>query len=75
MPSAKRILILTLSVRLPSFPDNCACSNSRWLTGNDTYIGSWLTMVVSTPLSGPTTLPMVTLVLLTLPSIGEVMSV
>ena len=34
--------------------------NSRWLTGKVTYIGSWLTMVVRTPLSGPTTLPFVT---------------
>ena len=40
-----------------------------------TYIGSWLTMTVSGPLCGVTTLPFVMLVLPTLPAIGETISV
>ena len=56
-------------------PALLARRNSRWLTGNVTYIGSWLTMVVSTPLSGPTTLPLVMLVRPILPPIGAMMSV
>ena len=56
-------------------PLSWARRNSRWLTGNVTYIGSWLTIMVSTPLSGPTTLPFVMLVLPILPAIGETMSV
>ena len=56
-------------------PLNCACRSSRWLTGKLMYIGSWLTISVRTPLAGPTTLPAVTLVLLTFPEIGEAMSV
>ncbi len=36
-----------------------------------TYIGSWLTMVVSTPDPGLTTLPSVTAVRPILPSIGD----
>jgi hypothetical protein len=50
-------------------------TNSRWLTGNVTYIGSELTIVVSTPESGPTTFPRVTAVRPMRPSIGELMSV
>ena len=49
--------------------------NSRWLTGKTTYIGSRLTIVVSTPESGPTTLPLVTLDRPTSPVIGDVISV
>lgn len=43
--------------------------------GKVTYIGSWLTMVVSTPEDGLTTLPSVTAVRPILPSMGDVMSV
>ena len=49
--------------------------NTRWLTGNVTYIGSRLTSVVSTPLSGPTTFPLVSLERPTSPLIGATMSV
>ncbi|MGY4470935.1 hypothetical protein ACVWWK_006644 [Bradyrhizobium sp. LB9.1b] len=40
-----------------------------------TYIGSWLTIVVSTPELGPTTLPSVTAVRPILPSIGALIMV
>ena len=49
--------------------------NSRWLTGNVTYIGSRLTIVVSGPVSGPTTLPLVRLERPTSPVIGEMITV
>ena len=55
----------------------CSCTfrNSRWLTGNVTYIGSRLTITVSAPLSGPTTLPLVSLVRPISPVIGAMISV
>ena len=43
--------------------------------GNSRYIGSWLTMVASVPVVGPTTLPSVTAVRPIRPSIGAWMSV
>jgi hypothetical protein len=43
--------------------------------GKITYIGSWATTVVSVPLVGLTTLPMVMAVLPILPSIGVVIVV
>ena len=45
------------------------------LRAQATYIGSWLTIVVSTPLSGPTRLPFVTAVLPAIPLIGALISV
>ena len=64
----------TLS-RSAGFPCCRKARNSRRLTGKTTYIGSWLTIVVKTPLSGETTFPFVTLVRLIFPVMGDRMSV
>ena len=56
-------------------PPRAPASAARWLTGNRTYIGSWLTIVVSVPLCGLTTLPLVTMVRPILPEIGAMISV
>ena len=49
--------------------------NSRWLTGKHDVHRIELTIVVSTPESGPTTFPRVTAVRPIRPSMGELMSV
>jgi len=59
VPSEKRMRTSSVLVSFSRALRSCTLRNSRWLTGKVTYIGSRLTMTVSGPLSGLTTLPRV----------------
>ena len=50
-------------------------SSWRCVTGKVTYIGSWLTIVASVPLCGPTKLPTAKLLRPIRPAIGALISV